>query len=245
MRLPLTLLLLLTAAGASAAFEPEWLRAVANDDTSTLLRLMPAIDDLDRSTAKGKTALMSAARGGDARLAEALIRAGAEVKQENAAAGTALIYAAWSGDLTIIDLLVDHGARVDHRAANGWTALMMAAAKRHPDAIRTLLSRDASADLPDVYGWTPLMRAAYEGHRAVVDRLLDHAELDLGRTNDQGQTALHLAVIGHHGEIARRLLSRGASPTAPDFKGRSPIELARVTDQAQLGDYLENQGNQH
>ena len=184
--LPCLLTMLALAPAADAALESAWLQAVTHNDTATLSRLLPEVDEVDYATANGKTALMSAARSADLNLAADLMGAGADVRRENRAQGTALIYAAWSGHTGMIDLLLDGNARINHRAANGWTALMMAAAKQHAEAARRLLERGAAVDIPDVYGWTPLMRAAYEGYPRVVEVLLAGATANQHQTNDQG-----------------------------------------------------------
>ncbi len=236
--LPFLLAMLALAARADAALESAWLQAVTRNDTAALSRLLPDVDDVNHATVNGKTALMCAARSADVALADALLDAGADVGRENRAAGTALIYAAWSGHIGMIDLLLDGNARINHRAANGWTALMMAAAKQHAEAAGRLLERGAAVDVPDVYGWTPLMRAAYEGYSRVVEVLLAGGAPNQQLTNDHGQTALHLAVIGRNDAIARRLVLNGASATLPDFEGRNAIELAQSTAQTELVEYM-------
>ena len=117
---------------------------------------------------------------------------------------------------------------------------MMAVAKRQARILERLCQAGADVNAADVYGWTPLMRAAYEGYTEEVRLLLAQADLDLERINDHGQTALHLAVIGEHIELAQLLLQHGA-PRRPDFEQRTPLSIATELNNQALIDVL----NQH
>jgi ankyrin repeat protein len=227
------------------AVDQRWLLAVTSNRVDVLEELITVIADVDRSTATGKTALMAAASRGATSLVHALIEAGAAVGARNQGAGTALTYAAGSGQGQTLQLLIDRGADVNSQSNNGWTALMMAAAKDRPEAARQLLGAGARADLADVYAWTPLMRAAYEGHSRVVEVLLQAGDPHLEQRNDQGQTVLHVAVIGEHPDIVARLLQQGAKPAAIDDHGRTPTEIAEMTHQASTTVMLRDATSQH
>jgi len=236
----LWVLLLITPALALDDLPRSWQRSVQNNELSLIRDQMQRMDDIDLPTINGKTALMAAARQGDADLVQALLALNAEVNAENRAAGTPLLYAVWSGDENTVRTMLNHGAHINHQSANGWTALMMAAAKNHPQATRLLLERGADAQLVDIYGWTPLMRAAYAGHQEVVQLLLQLADSELERHNDHGQTALHLAVIQGHEQVVLALLQHGARPNAEDFAGYTPLSIAHTTHHSTLLSLLQN-----
>lgn len=223
----------------------RWREAIKHNRVDWLEALAPSVADIDLATAAGKTALMAAASYGTPSLVKTLVDAGAGVNNRNQGGGTALTYGAWSGNQFTLKLLVGAGADVNSQSSNGWTALMMTAAKGHAEAAQTLLQFGARADLSDVYGWTPLMRAAYEGNDGVVATLLEAAEPYLELRNDQGQTALHLAIIGRRSNIAAQLLERGAWPNPVDHRGRTPRAIAEEMQQTTAVTMLRTAEDQH
>lgn len=236
----------MTGAGSESEDPAQrWREAVKRNRVDILVALARQVADVDVSTATGKTALMAAASYGSPSLVETLVERGAAVNNRNRGGGTALTYAAWSGNKDTLRVLIGAGADLNMQSNNGWTALMMAAAKGHAEATQTLLEFGARADLSDVYGWTPLMRAAYEGNTGVVTALLNAAEPYLELRNDQGQTVLHLAIIGEQSTIAVQLLKRGARPAPVDHRGRTPRAIAEVTRQAGVVAMLRDAENQH
>ena len=78
----------------------------------------------------GFTLLMTAVSKGDGRLAELLLRRGAEVGQQTACGKTALFMAAHSGRGCIIEKLLCYGASVEKRDMAGVTALKSAVRRR-------------------------------------------------------------------------------------------------------------------
>lgn len=74
-------------------------------------------------------------------------------------------------------------------------------------------------------GLTPLQQSCLNGHLQIITQLLDHGA-DLERTNDEGKTALHVAVMANSRKIAKFLIDSCANITAMDNRGRFPIELA-------------------
>lgn len=123
----------------------------------------------------GTTPLHWAARHNDLKTAEALIKAGADVKAANRYGVTPMYLAAMNGSAPMLRLLLDSG--VDPNSANpgGETALMTAARTGKIDAVKLLLDRGAAVDAKDsVHSQTALMWAVLENHPDVVDLLLAH-----------------------------------------------------------------------
>lgn len=210
---------------AAQTLAQRWEQAVARNELTIIAANADRIDHIDRRTPQGKTALMAAARAAQPELVRQLLAAGADINARNHMGGTVLMFAAASGHSGIVELLLDRGADVNRQSVNGWSAIMMAAVKNHLDIVKQLRQRGADINLPDVYGWTPLMRAVYEGRKAVVAFLLEQPQIDLERYNDNGQTALHVAVIAERPLIVADLLARGARQRK-DFAGRTPHSIA-------------------
>jgi ankyrin repeat protein len=144
-------------------------------------------------------------------------------------------------------VLIGRGADVNR--AEDWlgeTALMFAAAENHPRTIELLVevgadvnARSRPSSFPDLQyprtglvrmvfpqgHWTPLMFAARQGSLGAV-RTLAASGADLNLTDPEGATALTLAIINAHYDVAQALLEAGADPDVPDATGRTALYAA-------------------
>jgi len=121
----------------------------------------------------GTTPLHWAVRHDDLASAEALIKAGADVKAVNRYGVTAMNLAAMNGSAAMIRKLLDAGADPNSANPGGETALMTAARTGKVDAVTLLLDRGAKVNAEDdVHGQTALMWAVLENHADVVQLLL-------------------------------------------------------------------------
>lgn len=150
---------------------------------------------------EGKTALIVAAQYGHVRVAELLLKAGADIEAKSDAFGdewdirtekgrTPLIWAAAGRDCHLTQermcrLLLDKGADVNARNIGARTALQEAAmsVRFHnidPRAtMELLLERGAFINAYDMYSWTALTECGYSGQKEVAELLLAHgAQID-------------------------------------------------------------------
>ena len=75
-------------------------------------------------------------------------------------------------------------------------------------------------------GWTALMYAARQNSKDAVSALADvHADLD-ATTKQEGTTALQIAIINIHYDLANLLLERGADPNVVDASGMAALYAA-------------------
>ena len=104
-------------AGASGAWAESGLidAAQKNDHAEAMKRVTPAA--AKEKSEDGGTALMWAAFNGDAELAEALVKAGADVKAANLYGATPMREAATSGSTAVLKVLLDAGADADSPTA--------------------------------------------------------------------------------------------------------------------------------
>jgi uncharacterized protein len=222
--------------------------AVRADDVDLTQQLLRAGANVKAANRYGVTPLALAALNGNAALVERLLQAGADPNTELLEGETVLMRAARTGRADAVKVLLAHGAQVNATERSlGWTALLWAAAENHGAAVRVLA--DAGADLNTrsfretrrrrirsrlgaatimplpVGAWTPLMYAARQG---AVDgaRALAEAGADLNLTDPDGTTALVLAIINGHYNLAAMLLDRGADPNVADSRGMSPLYAA-------------------
>jgi ankyrin repeat protein len=236
---------LVSAREADGATALHWAARVdALDIVQLLLR---AGANADAANRYGVTPLALAAINGSAPVLEALLAAGADANASLPEGQTVLMTAARTGSAAAIDVLLRHGAAVN--AKEGWlgeTALMWAAAENHPAAVRRLVNggadinaRSAIQTYPPMNypatglvrmamprgGWTALMYAARQGSLDGV-RALVEAGADLNLQDPDQSTALNLAIVNAHFDVAALLLDRNANPNLADSTGMAALYAA-------------------
>ncbi len=176
-------------------------------------------------------------------IARLLVDAGANVNVMTRAGVTALMFAAQENSprgLEMVQALLAAHADVNggcvcrtaallpigsarHSGAMGYTALGLAVSRGSVEVVQALLEANAqraanasiAVDAKQSGGDTPLTLAAARGRSDVV-RLLLAAKADVGAANDDGKTALMLALENDHAEVAELL--RSAIATLPGQK---------------------------
>ncbi len=151
---------------------------------------------------------MTAARTGNPEVVNALIARGANVNAAETWQGqTALMWAALENNPAAVKALVDHGADMEARSKE----------LSFPE-YRYETNGMAVFQLPKG-GWTALMYAARENAIDATAALAD-LKADLNAASRQeGTTALQLAIINVHYDLANLLLEKGADPNVTDSSG--------------------------
>jgi ankyrin repeat protein len=214
-------------------------------DAALVERLLRNGADANAANRYGVTPLQLAAENGDVAVMHALLGAGADANAVLPEGETVLMTAARTGVADALALLLEHGSAVDARERwYGESALMWATAENHADAVRVLVAHGADVDsrsalreldarqrrngqsiLP-MGSWTPLMYAAREDARAAAAALVA-AGADLNLADPDGATALAIAIINAHDELAVQLLEAGADPNVVDSAaGMGPLYAA-------------------
>ncbi|RYP61230.1 hypothetical protein DL770_009835 [Monosporascus sp. CRB-9-2] len=107
--------------------------------------------------------------------------------------------------------------------------LFLAAETRRARVAKILLSCGASVDVCDTSGRTVLHRCQIgDMHNGVTtaELFLDADPSLLDSRDDEGRTALLMAVENNHRRMTEMLLTRGADPNVPDRYGRTCLHLA-------------------
>lgn len=218
--------------------------ATQDNDLSMMQVLLEAGADANLSNRYGITPLWLAALNHSATAVKLLLEFDADASATMPHGETALMAAARAGAEDAIDLLLAAGADPNvSESSQGETALMWAAAENHPEAIRRLVNGGADPDahalalelapmewiqvgmvstiLP-VGGWTAAMYAARQNSMAAV---LTLAELgaNLDEQDQDGSTALALALMNSHYDLAAALIEAGANPSIADRSGMNAL----------------------
>jgi ankyrin repeat protein len=151
--------------------------------------------------------------------------------------------------------------KADPKVADKWgaTSLHRAAFGGHVNVIQLLLDRVAEAQLRSA----ALFIAAWKGHEDTAKILIDHG-VDLEAKNEDGQTALHWAIIGGdyagietlmapemgkrpktrkvNQDMIKLLLDRGANVNARSGVGHTALHWAVVRGSLAVVDMLLNHG---
>lgn len=191
------------------------------------------------------TPLLAAAHRNDAAGVTAAIAAGADPNLADRAGRTAVHIAAHASAHDALRALVAGGA--DIRALDNlqYDAITIAAVA---DDLATMelaieLGGDAGA-ITSPYEGTALIAAAHLGHAEVVKSLIE-AGAPLDHVNNLHWTALIEAVVlgdggPDHVETVRALVAAGANQSLTDRAGRTPLELAKAREYAEMVALLEN-----
>ncbi|XP_076034535.1 uncharacterized protein LOC143021130 [Oratosquilla oratoria] len=136
--------------------------------------------------------------------------------------------AAMGGHDKILKFLVENDANWDVCDKNWFLPLHYAAQRGHTECCRILIEASGDNEPQQVRamlkdGRTPLMLAAKGGYNYCCD-LMQSA--DICCCDREGNTALHLAVMGDFDKTVSSLLSRGADPYFPNKQGNTPLHEA-------------------
>lgn len=176
--------------------------------------------------------LLDAMRRRNARQVAELLAADPALALARAAGGeTLVLHACYLGAPELVPLLLA-GRAPDacEAAALGDVAALRTALEDDDDA-RVRRSSD---------GWTPLHLAAFFGRDEAAALLIDHgAPINGHATNATRNTPLHAALAGAvSATLVRRLVMAGASVTARDAHGATPLHLAASRGAEPLCDLL-------
>jgi ankyrin repeat protein len=129
---------------------------------------------------------------------------------------TPLLRAAWRSDPVMVRLLLDHGADPMMATSKIVTPLMVAAGYRTPNAS----AGDHAGDTE-------------ENAVAVAGQLVSRS--DVNAVNEEGETALHIAVRHRGYGFVQLLTDHGARVDIRDTQGRTPLDAALAGRNADAG----------
>ena len=161
-------------------------------------------------------------------VAEALLRAGAQV-EARLQGKTPLIVSAVRGDDMTIRLLIDWDAK-EAKDSKGGTALHHAASNGHNSTVYMLVETlGADKEAKNNQGETALHCAAWDGHDSTVRMLVETLGANKEAKDRYGGTALHDAASNGYDSTVRMLVETlGVDKEAKDSQGQTALHFAAV-----------------
>lgn len=163
---------------------------------------------------------------------------GTDVNQADPQGEMPLHVAARRGRVVSTRELLKHGADVNAENRTGETPLYAALANGKTQVARVLVGGGA-ADEPQVLFFHLVGQGVDD--RDSLD-FLTKLGTDINARNEDGDTALHLAVRNERLLLSTRLIDQGADVNLPDKEGRTPLALARANNNRNIIALLERFG---
>ncbi|KFY80330.1 hypothetical protein V499_00804 [Pseudogymnoascus sp. VKM F-103] len=164
---------------------------------------------------QGRTSLHVAARSDNADGVSLLLRhdTAGIVTVQDSKSQQPLHYAASTGSLRVAELLLANNADVSAVADEGETPLHCAVYEGHEDVVELLLKNKASVGARRENGRTPLYMAVDVGKDSIVKVLLEYISepMDLEAPDEDGLTALYLAIFEKCSDIVKMLIRAGSN----------------------------------
>jgi hypothetical protein len=181
--------------------------------------------DVNKLTAQYETPLIIAIKNQNEEIAEALIRAGADIDLTDKYDATPLHYASVYGYLQFVDMLLYYDASIDKKTVEGTTPLLAAVWAWNADVADILIQKGANMETRDDEGFTPFLMAALNGDTLIL-RLLFEKGVDIYTKNSSNHNALALSIIADHPEATAFLLKIGDKWSSQGSNSVSPYSVA-------------------
>ncbi|XP_013188848.2 E3 ubiquitin-protein ligase MIB1 [Amyelois transitella] len=198
----------------------------------TLVELGAEADAEDRD---GDRAAHHAAFGDEPAALRALAAAGADLNARNRRRQTPLHIAVNKGHLGVVRTLLQLRVHPSLQDSEGDTALHDAITKKRDDMLTLLLEHGADMTLTNNNGFNALHHAALRGNPSAMKIMLGKSRpWIVDEAKDDGYTALHLAALNNHAEVAELLLCAGARPYLQNANLQTALHLAVERQHTQI-----------
>jgi uncharacterized protein len=213
----------------------DMLRSALDGEFSLLEAYLDDSGDPELTTPEGVSLLESAVYAARADIVELLLEAGAR-PFDDGGRSRALMHASYDNQAEVVRLLLDAGADVDTTDDFEQTPVFQAVTYDSLEALDVLIEAGADLEVRKAFGESPLLYAVEWGKREIIDKLLA-AGADVNGTNDNNESALHLAAKKHYTgvsetiyhELTEALLDAGADPMCVSYLGHTPVVHARFS----------------
>ena len=202
--------------------------AIIQNKTDVVTELLDGGMDVNHITQTRQTALLCALTGKNFPLSELLIKRGANVNFATRGGFTILMQTIKSCTVNFSELIITHGADVNAQDDRGETALFHALRFQlnREEKLSLLLQHGADVNHVNMSTQTPLMVVARDSHVDVF-RIVMNSKLNINVQDNNGNTALHLAVrFSAYDEKLKDLVSNGADVNIVNSRDETPLLIA-------------------
>ncbi|XP_070603723.1 E3 ubiquitin-protein ligase MIB1 isoform X3 [Erythrolamprus reginae] len=187
--------------------------ASQNGHVDILKLLLKQNVDVEAEDKDGDRAVHHAAFGDEGAVIEVLHRGSADLNARNKRRQTPLHIAVNKGHLQVVKTLLDFGCHPSLQDSEGDTPLHDAISKKRDDILAVLLEAAADVTITNNNGFNALHHAALRGNPSAMRVLLSKLPRPwiVDEKKDDGYTALHLAALNNHVEVAELLVHQGTA----------------------------------
>lgn len=209
-------------------------------DADYVEKLIEKGADVNAFDTDGMTPLMYAAKIGNIKKSEFLLKHGANLNlyaKNNF--GNALVLAVKSGNIELVDLLLNNGANVNEGGYYNITPLMLACYSKNIEIAELLIGHGADVNaINRFYDEPVIVNAIQSGCEKLVELLIAHgARSDSYVTGDTP-----VLVFATDRKIIRLLVAHGANINAVDRNGKNMLTMACERGNEALAEFLINEG---
>lgn len=201
--------------------------------------------DVEIEDKDGDRAVHHAAFGDEPAVIEQLSKAGADLNARNKRRQTALHIAINKGHLNVVKTLLELSCHPSLQDSEGDTPLHDAISKEQDEMLSQLLDYGADITLTNNNGFNALHHAALKGNPSAMKILLAKSNRPwiVEEKKDDGYTALHLAALNNHVEIADLLVHMGnANMDKQNVNLQTALHLAVERQHVQIVKLLVREG---
>ncbi|XP_050091265.1 E3 ubiquitin-protein ligase mind-bomb [Anopheles aquasalis] len=201
--------------------------------------------DVEIEDKDGDRAVHHAAFGDEPAVMGLLAKAGADLNARNKRRQTALHIAVNKGHFNVVKTLLELSCHPSLQDSEGDTPLHDAISKEHDNMLSLLLDYGADITLTNNNGFNALHHAALKGNPSAMKILLTKTNRlwIVEEKKDDGYTALHLAALNNHVEIAELLVRMGkANMDCQNVNLQTALHLAVERQHVQIVKLLVREG---
>ena len=224
------------------------------ENHEALLELLEAGLDPNAPSARGETALMFAARGGNIDMVESLLSHGSDAKATDHAGRTVAHYACTSGHLDVVVALREIGldwnakadATIEECPREGVSLLHLAAVLEDDSVLEYLLEGNLAEDVNGVtdFNETALFMAAWQGQPRNVALLLSRNG-DPEVEEKTGWSPVHIAARFGHISVISEFINYGCNLNIANSEGLDSEMIAWKYGHTELAQMIGRNNREH